>query len=155
MMTNHYHQHYNSDASVPDEIAVPFAILIFTGIALFSLYNLLMYLEGWRSFEAPYNYISAFYYYTLTVPVSFAKVVWHQVVVEGFTLYPNVNYVLGFLAEFIYTMIIGTIIYIIALLISKITNGRKRNIVFYFLIPALCALVWFVLGNISSWLLAI
>ena len=152
-MADHHHYH-GSYESWPDEIAKPFGILLLvTAISLIA-YNYLIYLQKWHSFGAPYNYIAAFYYYTLTVPLMFSKYIWHYVTEVGFTQYPNANYVLGILAEIVYIIIIGIIIYSISLAYNKITHKPKRKAILYFFLPALCALIWFILSGVISWLLA-
>lgn len=147
------HHHYGSSGYWPNEILKPFGALVVTVIGSLAIYKYLMYLESWQSFGAPYNYIAAFYYYTLTVPLMLVKYIWYYVTVVGFTKYPNINYLLGILAELIYILIIGIIIYYISAIYNKMTQKPKRRVILYFFLPALCALIWFILRGIISWLL--
>lgn len=152
-MANHHHYH-GSYEPWPSEVTKPFGVLLLIVAGSLIAYNYLMYLENWYSFGAPYNYIAAFYYYTLTVPLMFAKYIWYYVTEIGFTQYPNVNYLLGILAEIIYIIIIGIITYSISVIFNKITRKPKRKAILYFFLPALCALMWFILSGVISWLLA-
>lgn len=152
-MTNHHHHHYY-DPGLPDEIAKPFGIMILTAITSFLTYKFLIFLENWQDFEKPYNIIGAFYYYSLTVPLNYAKYIWYRVAKFGFTGYPNINYILGIVAEFIYIVLIFFILYQIAKVFEKVTRKPKKKLIFYFFVPALFALLWLLLSGVISWLLA-
>ena len=149
-MADHHYHHYPSPP-MPDEIKKPFGALIVTIIGSILGYKFLMYLSDWESFEAPYKYTAAFYYYTLTVPLMFAKTIWHQVTVVGYTQYPNINYVLGFVAEFIYIILILVLIAFISEAFNAVT---KRKFIHYFFLPAICTFIWYMLSALYSWLLA-
>nr|WP_181716850.1 hypothetical protein [Psychrobacter sp.]QJS05502.1 hypothetical protein [Psychrobacter sp.] len=153
MADQHHHHHYD-EGTYPDEILKPFGFLLVTVIGSLAFYNALVYLSDWDSFETPYNYIGAFYYYTLTVPLLFVKTIWYRVTEVGFTQYPNINFLLGILVEFIYIVIIANIIYFISAVFKQITGKPKRKVVFYFFLPALCGLFWFMLNLLISWLTA-
>ena len=148
------HHHYHSGAPLPDEIAKPFGIMIVTVITSFLTYKFLVFLEHWREFEKPYNLVGAFYYYSLTVPLNYAKYIWFRVAKFGFTGYPNINYVLGILAEFIYIALIFFILYQVAKMFEKVTHKPKKKLIFYFFVPALLALLWLLVTAVISWLLA-
>lgn len=152
-MANHHHHHYSSDP-LPDEIAKPLGALVLTVIGSILGYKVLMYLSEWESFGAPYKYTAAFYYYTLTVPLMFAKTIWHQVAVEGYTQYPNINYVLGFLAEFIYIILILVLITFISEAFKAVTKDPKKSAIRYFFLPAILTFIWYILTALYSWLLA-
>lgn len=152
-MADQHHHHY-SDPGWPDEIVKPFGFVIITAITSFFTYKFLVYLENWRYFEKPYNIIGAFYYYLLTVPLNYAKLIWYRVAKLGFTDYPNINLVLGILAELIYVVLICIIIYQVAVIFEKVTHKSKRKAIFYFFLPALCALLWFLLTLAIEWLTA-
>lgn len=152
-MADHHHHHYPSEP-LPDEIAKPFGALIVTVIGSILGYKFLMYLSDWESFGAPYKYTAAFYYYTLTVPLMFAKTIWYQVTVVGYTQYPNINYVLGFLAEFIYIILILILIAFISEAFNAVTKKPKRKVIYYFFLPAIFTFIWYMLAALYSWLLA-
>ena len=147
------HHHYHSGAPLPDEITKPFGIMIVTVITSFLTYKFLVFLEHWREFEKPYNLVGAFYYYSLTVPLNYAKYIWFRVAKFGFTGYPNINYVLGILAEFIYIALIFFILYQVAKMFEKVTHKPKKKLIFYFFVPALLALLWLLVTAVISWLL--
>jgi hypothetical protein len=78
------------------------------------------WLEGWSTFDAPYKYTAAVFYYLLFAPVSFMESVWNW---EP-TQWNNLNKVISILASACYGVVCVAIAYLVRiplLLISVIT----------------------------------
>lgn len=111
-------------------------------------------INQWYLLEAPYNYISGFYYYTVVGPLTTFAHVWNWLKYSGITHYPNLNLCIAIVGIVVYFFIFFALLGFISALLEKI--GIKIDIqISIMILPAVIAVLWFIGTFIFSWLFSI
>ena len=145
MVTNVRIVRYETDQE--KAIRIIFAPLMCLGLLGLGLYKLFDYIGDWEKFDAPYNYISAFYHYSFSIPLSTFGDISEWLTHLNMTPYPNLNIVLSGFTIFIY----GSFFIFVYLLVFKLMYRIRLHPSIIF-IPALFALIWFLGAGLFGWL---
>ena len=110
--------------------------------------------SNWQMLDTPYNYLAAFYYYIIAVPIKVGINIWGWLSLQFFTPYPNLNLSISVLGIVLY--IIG--INLIIRAVIKIFNhfDYDSGVIFLILIaPSILGGIWFILLALFNWFFAV
>jgi len=136
-----------------DREAIAFALIAALAGIVYGIYSLYEYLHSWPSFSEPYNFIGAFYYYSIVVPIDSFIMVWYKLQEYELTIYPNVNFIVSLLGIIAYAFLVKSVLQLSMFLLAKL-RVKLRYVVLLMFLPAVISLFWY-LGNLFlSWLFA-
>jgi hypothetical protein len=128
-----------------------FVSVLFFGALGYGAYSLFSMLHKWDTFDFPYNILTAFYYYSIAVPINTFSSVWTWLSSIGITPYPNINFLLSIIGIGAYGFLFLTlIVFIIEIL--KMIGLKNRNLINIMLLPMLLGGVWFIGSWVIGWL---
>lgn len=111
-------------------------------------------ISQWYLLEAPYNYISGFYFYTVVTPLKTFASVWNWLNYSGITQYPNLNLCIAIAGIIAYFFIFVILVGFVSGLLEKI--GIKKELQGTIMtLPAIIAFLWFIGAFVFSWLFAV
>lgn len=133
-------------------VGIVFFICVVTGSILYGIFSLI---NSWQTFEAPYKYALAFYYYSIGFSVYSFVCVWDWLINLQPTPYRNLNGIMAMVAMAIYSlfMVFGFVPWVLGWLLRKLKLTWRGGLAL-FLAPGLLALVWYVIAGVFGWLFA-
>jgi len=131
-----------------------FASLIGLGALGFTVYWLWQKVNAWEPLAAPYNYISAFYYYVVVVPLKGFAFVWDWFQYSGLTPYPNLNLCFSVLGVVLYAYLLFKLFKFLVIVFVRLEGiGLKGKwLIGGLALPAVFAAFWFICSLLFSWL---
>jgi hypothetical protein len=111
-------------------------------------------ITNWETLDTPYNYMAAFYYYIIAIPIKVGISIWGWLSLQSFTPYPNLNLSIGVLCVISY--VVGIILIIRGLIkILDYFNYGAEVLFFLLIAPSIFGGAWFLLVALFSWFFAL
>lgn len=127
--------------------------LIVAGVIIYAAAWVLDGVINYQYLTAPYNYVAAFYYFSIIVPIKFVGDLYFFVAYSKVLPWPNINFILGLASVVFYIVSVFYVLIVLCGVLSRIIKAPAAIIVLLFFIsPLIFCVLWFVGGVTLEWL---